>query len=122
MRMDADRCVDHAGMAAREVQRGLRRGEVPAGDADALDSGLGGAGDDPLAVGIEARVLEMSVRVDQAGQPLRRTATAQVAASTTSRRGKIGAGCAVFQSFGPAPQTSRAARPGPRAPRSSYGA
>ena len=74
VRMDAHGGVDDPRMPARELERGLRRGEVPAGHADALDPRFDGASDHGVAIGVEARVLEVGVRVDQAGQPLRERA------------------------------------------------
>jgi len=47
------------------------RGQVVARDEQALDASRQSAGDDLVAICIECRILQMAVRVDQAGQSLR---------------------------------------------------
>ena len=93
-------------------------GEVPARDADPLDPRLDGAGDHLVAIGVEASVLKVGVRVDQAGESLRDSPTAQ-AGTSSSTRGKIGMAVPVVHWAGPLPHASSASSPGPPAPRAS---
>ena len=118
MRVDADGGVDEWRVASGELQRGLGRGQVPSRDEDALDPRRRGPLEHGVEVAVEPGVLEMGVRVDQAGKALRRAPTAQVGTSTSSR-GKIGLAVPVVQASGPLPHASSAASPGPPAPRSS---
>ncbi len=92
--MHAHRRVDEWCVALRKLERRLGRREIPAGDQNALDTRGRGALDDGVAIGVEARVLQMGVRVDDPGKPLRNTATGQTGASS-SMRGKIGTGVPV---------------------------
>ena len=89
MRVDADGRVEDAGKPACEFERVLRGGDVPTRDADALDPHLDGAGDHIVAIGVESAVLQVGVRIDEAGQSLGNSATAQAGTSSSSR-GKIG--------------------------------
>ena len=129
VRMHAHRRVDQPGVRLRQLDRRARGGEVVAGHQDALDPRLHGAGDDRLAIGVEGGVLEVAVRVDQAGQVGRRAVAAQGAAPASagssagsSTRGKSGRASPVVQPSGTAPQASSCSRPGPPLPRPSYGA
>ena len=121
VRVDAYRRIDQIGMAFGELQCGLGGGQIPPRDENPLDPGGDGAFDDRLDLPFEALVLEMGVGVDQAREALRRAAPGQLATST-SIRGKSGTALPVVQPAGPAPHARRASRPGPLAPRSSYGA
>ena len=113
--VNANARVDDSGVAAGQVERSLRRREIPARDADPLDPRLDGAGDHLVAVRVETGVLKVGVRVDQAGESRGDAPTAQ-AGTSSSTRGKIGIAVPVVQSSGPLPHASKASSPGPPAP------
>ena len=108
-------------MAGGQLERRLGRCGIPARDHDPRDAGAARPLEDGLEIGLERRVLEVAMRVDDAGQAHRRTAAAQGAgtSSGSSTRGKIGCGAPVRRGPGSPSQASRRASPGPPAPRSS---
>ncbi len=85
MRVDADRGEHDARVAGRQLEGRLGRVEIPARDEDPLEAGGDCTLDDGRSIGVEARVLEMRVRVDEPGQPLRGAAMAQLAVSRSMR-------------------------------------
>lgn len=120
VRMNPHGRVEQIRMTGRQRERGLRRGEVPARDQDAREPGGPRPIEHRFAVSIEALVLEVGVRVDDPRQALAAAPTAQPATSS-STRGKIGSAVPVCRSADAAPHAASDARPGPPAPRSSYG-
>jgi hypothetical protein len=141
VRMDADGARDEIWISSRELDGGAGAVEIPTRDEDADDPRLAGAPDDLVAVGVEGRVLEMTVGVDEPRQTLGdswaqdATPLAPISCiglsgglssivpprSGNSARGRIGSARPVRQGCGPAPHVSSDASPGPPLPRSSYG-
>ena len=68
VRMDADRRADDCRMLSSQLQRAPRGGQVVARHQQPLDAGRRGSGHHLVAIGVEGRVLQMAVRVDQTGQ------------------------------------------------------
>jgi hypothetical protein len=67
VRVHADRGEHDARVTGRQLQGGFGRVEVPARDENPIDSGGHGTLDDRRSIGVEARVLEMRMRVDEPG-------------------------------------------------------
>src|SRR5680860_628520 len=76
MGVDTDRRLDERTVERRQLERPFRGCNVPSGDEDALDPGLDRPFEHRAAVGIELRMLEVTVRVDQAGEPPARSSRA----------------------------------------------
>ena len=79
--------------------------------------------DHRLAIGLEGRVLEVAMRVDHAGQALRRAAAAQgrpghLVGQLDAREERLRVRRSAA-ALGPPPQASSVVEPGPAAPRSS---
>ncbi len=116
--MQPDGSLHERRMALGQLERGLRRGQVPAGHQDPFDAGRHRPLEHGIAVRVKALVLEMAVRVDEPRQPRGAIASAQTAASA-SMRGKMGTAAPVNVAPPAPPHSSRPSRPGPPAPRSS---
>ena len=116
--MDPDR-----GIQPRETvdaaERPLRRGDVPAGDEDALEAGETRRADDLVGVGLEPVRVEVAVGVDQ---PTVHGDDVQVWSVSTSSRGKSGSGGAMRPASPAwAPQASSSMMDGPPLPSGPYG-
>src|ERR671919_1226349 len=101
----------------------MGRGKVVAGHQQPLDPRRGGASQHLVAIGVERRILQVTMRVDQPVQSVGGAGAAQEASSTgSSVRGKSGSASPTCQPVATEPQAVSCSNPGPPAPRSSYGA
>ena len=87
MGMDPDRRVQPR-EAVDAAERALRRGDVPAGDKDALEAGQPRRPDDLVGVGLEPIGVEVAVAVDERGSGERSTRRTRCRAAGRAARAR----------------------------------